>query len=276
MLAFIPAEDRDLWVRMAMAMQSKFGDDGLAAWLVWSATADNYNERDALAVWRSISPDGGVSFGSLIREARHNGWNPGGPMLTTAGEPRRSATPPTPPWLACLPVPAARADDFARLRHPDFGKPKRWWRYEGSQGELMYAVARFEGPRGKEIRPASFGTDGTGRTGWRWRRPQVLIPWNLPTLYARPGAPVLICEGEKAAEAAQRLLPGYVVTCGHGGAEQPHKTHWGHLARRDCLLWPDDDQASVEVWTPRLARILLDLDARVRIVDPSRLWRAVA
>ena len=100
------------------------------------------------------------------------------------------------------------------------------------------------------------------------------VPQNLPELYARPDAPVVVAEGEKAAEAAGLLLPEYVATCGHGGASQAHLTHWGHLSRRDVLLWPDDDAASVETWAPTLADILRKLGCTVTVADPLRVEEA--
>ena len=166
-------------------------------------------------------------------------------------------------------------DGYRSLRHPEFGTPVRWWTYESARAELMFAVARFETAEGKGVRPASFGRfDPSQRPAWRWKRPHVLIPWNLPALYARPDAPVVVAEGEKAAEAAGVLLPGYVPTCGHGGAHQPHLTHWDHLSRRAVLLWPDDDAASVETWAPTLAGILGKLGCSVTVADPIRVEEA--
>lgn len=274
MLSCIPAQGRETWVRAAMALHAEFGDEALPIWLEWSRTADNFRERDAIAVWRSLRPSGGINFATLVHVAREHGWRPDSdrrlPVVQRKAAP--APAPKAPPFLARLPVPEIHADGYQTMTHPEFGTPARWWRYESTEGELMFAVARFEGPEGKAIRPASFGTDGTRPTGWRWKRPHVLIPWNLPEIYARPDAPIVVSEGEKAASAAGALLPRYVSTCGHGGASQAHLTHWGHLARRDVLILPDDDAASVEQWAPTLARILFDLGARVRIVDPSKLW----
>ncbi len=73
-LSFIPAEDRDMWVRMASAIKSELGDDGYELWDDWSQSAYNYNERDARDVWQSINRDGGISIGSLIFEAKNHGW----------------------------------------------------------------------------------------------------------------------------------------------------------------------------------------------------------
>jgi putative DNA primase/helicase len=79
-LAFIPAHDRDVWVRVGMAIKSEVGEDGFPLWDTWSQTADNYNAKDAKAVWRSIKVNGGVSIGSLFHEAKGHGWRPGHPF----------------------------------------------------------------------------------------------------------------------------------------------------------------------------------------------------
>jgi putative DNA primase/helicase len=79
-LSYIPADDRDLWVRMAMAIKSELGDAGRDLWLDWSSQSERYRPRDALAVWRSIRGEG-VTIGTLIHEAKAHGWK--GQRLTT-------------------------------------------------------------------------------------------------------------------------------------------------------------------------------------------------
>jgi putative DNA primase/helicase len=63
-LSFIPAHDRDTWVRMAMAIKAELGEGGFSLWNEWSRTADNYKSGDAKDVWRSIKQDGGITVGS--------------------------------------------------------------------------------------------------------------------------------------------------------------------------------------------------------------------
>jgi putative DNA primase/helicase len=53
-LGFIPADDRDTWVKMGMAIKSEVGDAGFDLWDGWSQQADTYNSRDARDVWKSI------------------------------------------------------------------------------------------------------------------------------------------------------------------------------------------------------------------------------
>lgn len=174
-------------------------------------------------------------------------------------------------YVAKLPVPKECRGNYRSLLHPTLGTPARYWEYLSATGDLHYAVARFETSEGKAVRPLSF--DGAR---WRWKRPHVLIPWNLPDVYAEPKLPVLVCEGEKAAQAAKPLAQGFVVTCGHGGASQAHLTEWGHLARRNVLIFPDDDAASTDTWSVQLQNRLHTLGCQVAVVDPAEFWRSAA
>ena len=84
----IPADDRDTWKNMGMAIKSELPEsEAFDIWNAWSQSADNYNEQDAKAVWRSITPGGGIGIGTLIREARANNWTHTGTMrMPTAAE----------------------------------------------------------------------------------------------------------------------------------------------------------------------------------------------
>ena len=71
----IPAEDRDTWVQMGMAIKSELGDAGFTLWDAWSQRFDRYKAADARAVWRSIKGRyNGVSIGSLYHQAKEYGW----------------------------------------------------------------------------------------------------------------------------------------------------------------------------------------------------------
>lgn len=73
-LGFIPADDREIWVRMGMAVKSALGDAGFDIWRLWSQSSERYCERDARDVWRSVRPDGPVTAASLFAEARAHGY----------------------------------------------------------------------------------------------------------------------------------------------------------------------------------------------------------
>lgn len=72
-LQFISAQERDVWVAMAMAVKSEVGDAGFDIWNQWSQSASNYNERAARAVWKSCA-GAGITVATLFHEAKQNGW----------------------------------------------------------------------------------------------------------------------------------------------------------------------------------------------------------
>lgn len=72
-LQFIPADERSVWVNMAMAIKTEFGDAGFAIWDDWSQTAHNYNAGAARSVWRSCK-GAGITIGTLIHEAKQYGF----------------------------------------------------------------------------------------------------------------------------------------------------------------------------------------------------------
>ncbi|MGH8772232.1 MAG: PriCT-2 domain-containing protein, partial [Burkholderiales bacterium] len=73
-LAFIPPTDRDLWLRVGMAIKSGLGDAGFDVWDEWSRQDESYSECDARAVWRSIKANGKVTPGTLFHEAQRRGF----------------------------------------------------------------------------------------------------------------------------------------------------------------------------------------------------------
>ena len=74
-LTFISAADREIWLRVGMAIKADFGEAGRDYWLEWSMSAPNYSFRDAAAVWRSFK-GGKVSFATVIFLAKQGGWHP--------------------------------------------------------------------------------------------------------------------------------------------------------------------------------------------------------
>lgn len=76
-LSVIPADDRETWVLMGMALKNHLGDDGFGSWEDWSKQSKSFNAKDALAVWKSFRADGKVTIGTLLFEARKHGWRKG-------------------------------------------------------------------------------------------------------------------------------------------------------------------------------------------------------
>ncbi len=92
---------------MGMAVKSELSDEGFALWTEWSQSDENYNERDAQAVWKSISASGGVTIRTLFKEASKHGWRP--KKEPSAGAPTTSSS-------ANSTRPSAAADDNERRR----------------------------------------------------------------------------------------------------------------------------------------------------------------
>ena len=115
-------------------------------------------------------------------------------------------------------------------------KPDKVWEYRNASGELVGLVLRWDTPAGKDIRPVARYPEG-------WRIGAMPIPrplYRLPELLkAGPEQPIVVCEGEKAADAARSL--GFVATTSSGGAQAATKTDWSPLRGRTVWILPDND-----------------------------------
>lgn len=72
-LASINADERELWVRMGLALKG-LGDKGFQLWDEWSRTSHKYDHQDSLRVWDSLKPTV-IGYKSVFKEAQENwGW----------------------------------------------------------------------------------------------------------------------------------------------------------------------------------------------------------
>lgn len=73
-LESIPSDDRDLWVRMGMALKSMDHKQAKPLWLEWSAKSDKFDAADADRVWDGLNPQS-TSYKAVFAEAQENwGW----------------------------------------------------------------------------------------------------------------------------------------------------------------------------------------------------------
>jgi putative DNA primase/helicase len=150
-----------------------------------------------------------------------------------------------PLWRALQPV--ASDDPEPPQSHYRLGTPSMRWEYRNEAGQLLCLVNRFEpkaeGER-KQFFPLTYCEGPKGKREWRWQGlPDPRPLYHLDKLAAKPAAPVVVCEGEKAADASEALFPGAVCITMLNGAQAPHKTDWTPLAGRTVWLWPDNDEA---------------------------------
>ncbi len=145
-------------------------------------------------------------------------------------------------WRCLVPVPDdAPAPPDA---HPVLGKPSTRWFYADGEGRLLGLANRFDATDGsKQFRPSTlWERERDRRREWRWEAwPAPRSLYGLDRLAERPKAPVVVCEGEKAADAAARLLPDHVVVTSPNGAKSAAKADWSPLAGRRVVVWPDAD-----------------------------------
>jgi hypothetical protein len=140
------------------------------------------------------------------------------------------------------------------------GKRSGLWTYNDAQGKPVGLVVRWDGASGKDFRPVA-------RHGDDWRIGAMADPrplYNLPHLEAAQR--VVVCEGEKAADAASAL--GFTATTSAGGAQAATKTDWRPLAGKEVWILPDNDQPGRK-YANTIASITTKLTpaARVRVVD---------
>ena len=105
-----------------------------------------------------------------------------------------------------LPVPA-NAPPMPET-HFALGRPTVPWFYRDPAGAVLFAMFQFDKADGsKEFLPLTLWRDAQGLR-WRWKSVPTPRPlYNLDKLATRPDAPVVICEGEKSADAAAADFP---------------------------------------------------------------------
>jgi Protein of unknown function (DUF3631) len=166
---------------------------------------------------------------------------------------------------AVAPIPAL-APPHPR-RHPRWGSPSAMWFYLDARGATLQIVCRFDlsGSR-KHFAPLTLWRGSQGLE-WRWKGLPAPRPlYGLDKLAARPDVPVVICEGEKGADAAGVLFADHVALTSPNGSGAPNKADWTPLARRRVIIWPDHDAAGRK-YAQEVGDILVKLQCEVSIID---------
>lgn len=155
---------------------------------------------------------------------------------------------------------------------PDMRGATASWVYRDSNGAPIYYVARYDTPANGKPASKSFRPFSWDGSTWVSKSPPSPRPlYGLELLAARPTAPVLLTEGEKAADAARELLGNYFVCMTWpNGANSSDKADWSPLYGRELLLWPDNDKAGRQAMGEIAAR-LSERCPKIKIVDVSDL-----
>jgi putative DNA primase/helicase len=145
------------------------------------------------------------------------------------------------------------------------------WCYRDASGAQLFWIQRISLRNGGKAFLHRVWLDG----GWHrpsredpftcdWPAPRPLL--NLDQITARPTDPILITEGEKACDAAQRFFPAAVASTWPNGAKALDKIDLKPLSGRTCILWPDNDPEGTAAMD-RLGQKLLTLGCKVQLVS---------
>lgn len=146
--------------------------------------------------------------------------------------------------------------------------PTKLWCYRDHYGDPLFYVARYDLNDGtKQFCPLSFEASGKWvRKAWPNPRPL----YNLDKLHNNVDKPVLIVEGEKAADAAEIITKGlYVVVTWQNGASSIAQADIEPLVNRRILLWPDADHAGSKAMEFLAAR-LVDVNIEVKYIHTDK------
>ena len=142
--------------------------------------------------------------------------------------------------------------------------------YKNYHNETCYWVRRYEPDETKDgkksIKPFSYD-DATGTWKQRaWSKDRVLYREHRLKTY--PKKPVLILEGEKAVNAAEKIFKDYVCVSWQGGTNAVHQTNFRWLENREVVLFPDNDEEGIKA-AQHVGKILIEgrLTRNIKIVE---------
>ena len=219
---------------------------------------------DLVSLYAAIHQVGqGEAAAAIIAELRLDlGGLPPKPVVRKAApvEILSPAPPDAPPW------------ESLRER-PFFGHADGLWPYFDAKCQLLMVVGRYREPKtGEKTYRPFVAVRRAGRVEWAPKGLQPPRPlYRLDVLAAHPDAPVMVVEGEKAADAAQALLGGgWVVTTSPNGSKAAKQSDWRPLVGRKVVIWPDND-APGRLYAEAVARRLINLAPGARVIDLDRM-----
>ena len=233
---------------------------------LWADFNGSDEKGDLLDLWCRVRR---VRFAEALREAQE--WLGIGEDAVKAKSRKRASEA---PHRVQRPNSANRSNGRAKPNtappdhHPQLGEPTFCHEYTDAAGKNIMWHCRFDPPGyPKEFRPLSW----SGRK-WIWKDPpeSPLPLYHQADLANRPTAPVLLVEGEKAADHAPEVLPNYVTTTWPHGAKAVENVDFSPLKGRVVTAWPDNDESGHKCMKKAAELVALAGAARVHLVDPPK------
>lgn len=164
--------------------------------------------------------------------------------------------------------------DRPNLNSSKYGKPVTTHEWRDASNKLLGLTVRYEyeddGERAKRFSQWSIIND-------KWEPksiPKDRPLYDLKRIIDNPTYKIVIVEGEKSLEAAKKLFSqikqDIIVTTWIGGSNAVKKTLWGHLAGRDVVIWPDNDDAGITA-SKDITDIIFDYVKTLKVLEVNKL-----
>lgn len=156
-------------------------------------------------------------------------------------------------------------DEAIRIYTGKYGKLDHRWDYHDAEGNLVGVVLRWNKDLGKIVRPVSL-------INGHWRLESMPAPrplYRLPQILSSDG-PIVVCEGEKAADAATQC--GYEATTSSGGSNAAKRTDWSVLKGLEVIIIPDLGEAGSDYAKVVLSKCFDATACSVRELDLQTTW----
>lgn len=199
-----------------------------------------------------------------------------GEARTGSGRKMRRSSRNPPPGRIVRPIPS----EAARPKKLFGKRPGRsLFVYRNAQGEPEFLVRREDKPDGAKVCLPFTLWDVNGKPEWHSRAMPTShtgrVLYNLPDLLRDQSQPIVIVEGEKAAESAisNGLLGDVAITCWAGGSSGIDVADYGPLKKRDVIIWMDNDETGRR-YADKLVKLLDEVGAKsVSVVQVPSDWR---
>lgn len=158
-------------------------------------------------------------------------------------------------------------------------RESRRWAYMSADKQLLGYVVRVDHDTDVDKETGKLKKDTPQLTCWRmkgngelvWRFKHMAKPkplYGLDRLAEKPNAAVLVVEGEKAADSAQRLFPSLVAMTWPGGSSATWQCDVAPLKGRAIILWPDADTPGIRAAIDLRGRFEKLGIQKIRILTP--------
>jgi len=179
-----------------------------------------------------------------------NNMSMGDAALTIAKELNITVEKPKKSWSVIIPVPEYAPNpprEYIKKNKDAWTTHKidTYYRYNTRKGELAgyTALIRYN-DNTKDIIPITYWKSGT-KSEWKFKSFNIPRPiYKLDKLLANKNATVLVVEGEKCADAAEKLFANtkkIIAISWLGGCKGVTSVKWSSLSGRKVIFWPDAD-----------------------------------